>query len=114
LGSCLCGNTYAEDGTYAIDYGCVKLNAAFERTRNSDKYQEITYLERHDKSIQEQFRSQFDEAKRYEKSKGSKWKVVRRELTGLNEFSVPFYGCLQIPDQALNNEKVTVIQGNWR
>jgi lantibiotic modifying enzyme len=87
----MCGNAYAEDGTYAIDYGCVKLNAAFERTRNSDKYQEITYLERHDKSIQEQFRSQFDEAKRYEKSNGSKWKVVRRELTELNEFGVPYF-----------------------
>lgn len=107
------GNASAGDGTYAIDYGCTKLNAAFEKTRNSDKYQEITYLEQPDEDIKEQFRSHFDEAKRYEKFKGPKWKVVRRKLTGLNEFSVPiFYG--QVPDEFLYNENATVIRANWR
>lgn len=108
---------HSQEGIYAVsrDRGCTKLYAAFEKTRNSERYQEITFLEQPEKDLREQFRSHFIEARRYEKLRNSRWKIFRRELTGLNEFSIPtFFGCVEMSDQFLNDERATIIKGTWR
>ena len=40
-----CGSADAGNLSYATDAGCNELNAAFEKTRNSSRYQEIISLE---------------------------------------------------------------------
>ncbi|SFI48538.1 MULTISPECIES: hypothetical protein [unclassified Phyllobacterium] len=105
----------ARAGDPNYDPDCHDLLAAYDKTRNTSRYQEVIYVQRPGKPPEQHSEERWDGINRYWKVAGGAWTRQYRDMLQSMVNNVPrFYGCRRQADEDVGGTAAITITGDWR
>lgn len=102
----------ARAGDPNYDPDCHDLLAAYDKTRNTSRYQEVIYVQRPGKPPERHSEERWDGINRYWKVAGGAWTRQYRDMLQSMVNNVPrFYGCRRQADEDVGGTAAITITG---